>query len=89
MLSAILGSLADDSNVAGVPSYRSTPGSSERASHIGSSYGSKTSLTGGWAAAFEDYARHDGYRHDGTELNSLAESSRDAVVREREGIAEE
>lgn len=90
MLSAILGSLADDSNVAGVPSYRSTPGSSERASHIGSSYGSKTSLTGGWTAAVvEEYARYDGYRHDGTELNSLAESSRNAVAREREGSREE
>lgn len=74
----------------GSTSWGSTPGSSERASHNGSSYGSKTSLTGGWAAAVaEEYARQNGYRQDGTELNSLAESSRDAVAREREGRVEE
>jgi len=42
-------------------------------------------LTGGWAAAVaEEYARQSGYRQGSTELNSLAESSSDAVARERE-----
>jgi hypothetical protein len=42
-------------------------------------------LTGGWAAAVaEEYARQNGYRQGSTELNSLAESSSDAVARERE-----
>jgi hypothetical protein len=45
-------------------------------------------LTGGWAAAVaEEYGRRNELDRTGT--NSLAESSRDAVAREREGIAEE
>lgn len=65
----------------GVPS---TTASSDWASHNSSSYGSKTSLTGGWAAVVtEEYARQDGHRQGNTELSSLAESSRDAVARER------
>ena len=64
----------------GVPS---TTASSDWASHNSSSYGSKTSLTGGWAAAVaEEYSRQDGNRQGSTELSSLAESSRDAMARE-------
>jgi hypothetical protein len=79
------GILADVGCVEGVPS---TTASSDWASHNSSSYGSKTSLTGGWAAAVaEEYGRRNELDRTGT--NSLAESSRDAVAREREGIAEE
>lgn len=64
----------------GVPS---TTASSDWASHNSSSYGSKTSLAGGWATAVaEEYARQDGQRQGNAELNSLAESSRDAVARD-------
>lgn len=58
--------------------------------HNSSSYGSKTSLTGGWAAAVaEEYGNGRRSEMDRTGTNSLAESSRDAVAREREGIVEE
>lgn len=73
--------VADYSCDEGVPS---TTASSDWASHKSSSHGSKTSLTGGWAAAVaEEHARQDGNRQGNTEWSSLAESSRDAVARER------
>jgi hypothetical protein len=47
-------------------------------------------LTGGWAAAVaEEYGNGRRNELDRTGTNSLAESSRDAVAREREGIVEE
>jgi hypothetical protein len=47
-------------------------------------------LTGGWAAAVaEEYGNGRRSEVDRTGTNSLAESSKDAVVRERQGIVEE
>ena len=69
----------------GSTSYTSTPGSSERAfSYNGSSssHGTEnTDLRGVW----EEFMRQGAARgRDGMELSELAESSRDAAVRERE-----
>lgn len=72
---------ADGSILVGFPSYRSTPGSSQSASH-NSSCASTADLTGAWAAFVVAECCE---REDGGELGSLAESSKDARAREGRG----